>query len=252
LGLHDLPNKINWFKTSLANQHLEMQFECIVADYQTVYISSPFYMKLSKNIQALLEENINLPLSIGKLLEHTGEHAFGMISGLLTLPLMIPIPVPLAGFSTLLGSGVILMGFQLALGFRQPWLPPAITHLELSPIASQKLLKNINRVLLPLERLAQPRLLRLSHSLLLRRLLGLCLAWNATLMALPLPIPFTNLLPAYTILFLVIGTLEFDGLFLLIGYGMTVTTTCFFVSIANLIWDLLLHVTELFTNTTPQ
>ena len=33
--------------------------------------------------------------------------------------------------------------------------------------------------------------------------------------------------PAYTILFLAIGLLEFDGLFILIGYGMTVALTIF-------------------------
>jgi hypothetical protein len=60
-------------------------------------------------------------------------------------------------------------------------------------------------------------------------------------MSLPLPIPLTNLVPAYTILLLAIGLLEFDGLFILIGYGMTVTTTIFFASIAGTIWQLASH-----------
>jgi hypothetical protein len=67
------------------------------------------------------------------------------------------------------------------------------------------------------------------------------LAWDAFLMSLPLPIPLTNLLPAYTILFLAIGLLELDGLFILIGYGMTVATTIFFASIAGTIWQLAYH-----------
>lgn len=57
-------------------------------------------------------------------------------------------------------------------------------------------------------------------------------------MSLPLPIPLTNLLPAYTILFLSIGLLESDGLFILFGYGMTTATTVFFISIAGAIWQL--------------
>jgi hypothetical protein len=60
-------------------------------------------------------------------------------------------------------------------------------------------------------------------------------------MSLPLPIPLTNLVPAYTILFLAIGLLKFDGLFILIGYGMTVATTLFFASIAGTIWQLTSH-----------
>jgi hypothetical protein len=65
-------------------------------------------------------------------------------------------------------------------------------------------------------------------------------------MSLPLPIPFTNLLPAYTILFLAIGLLESDGLFILFGYAMTTATTIFFVSITGTIWQLINHWLDTF------
>ncbi len=38
-----------------------------------------------------------------------------------------------------------------------------------------------------------------------------------------------------------IGLLEFDRLFILIGYGMTAATTIFFASIAGTIWQLVSH-----------
>jgi hypothetical protein len=194
-------------------------------------------MKLSEKLQILLEKYENQPLPLGELLEGAGEQGFGLISGLLTLPLLIP--VPLAGFSTLLGSGAILMGLQLALGFHQPYLPSCIARQKISPTLSQSLLKTLNQVLRPLERFARTRLSAIARNWLLRRFLGLCLAWNAALMALPLPIPFTNQLPAYTILVLSIGIFESDGFLLLVGYGMTVATTIFFASIASAIWALL-------------
>jgi hypothetical protein len=53
-----------------------------------------------------------------------------------------------------------------------------------------------------------------------------------------IPVCLANLVPAYTILFLVIGLLESDGLFVLIGYGLTAATTIFFGSIAGIIWQL--------------
>jgi hypothetical protein len=202
-------------------------------------------MKLSDTIQAILADYPNQPVAIATLLDRTGEQGFGIISGLMTLPLIIPLPVPLAGFSTLMGSGTILMGLQLALGFRQPYLPKSLARLELSPAVSQRLLKNLQRILHPVERLAYRRLLSVSGNPTLRRLLGLCLFWNALLLALPLPIPFTNVLPAYTILFLSIGTLESDGLLILVGYGMTIATTLFFASIASTILALLQHLGQL-------
>jgi hypothetical protein len=195
-------------------------------------------MKLSQILAQLLVEYTDRPLPLSVVLKQVGNSGFGTIAGILTLPMLIPLPIPLAGFSALVGSGIILVGCQLALGYEKPYLPKRITRIELAPAASQKLLVNINRLLQPLERMSRHRFSRFSNSGWGCRITGACLAWDALLMSLPLPIPLTNLVPAYTILFLAIGLLEFDGLFMLIGYGMTVATTIFFASIAGTIWQL--------------
>ena len=198
-------------------------------------------MKLSQILSQLLVEYADQPLPLSVLLKQVGNSGFGTISGILTMPMLIPLPIPLAGFSALVGSGLILVGCQLALGYEKPYLPQRIARIELSPAAFQKILKNVNRLLQPLERMSRHRFSRFSNSLWGCRITGVCLAWDALLMSLPLPIPLTNLIPAYTILFLAIGLLEFDGLFILIGYGMTVVTTIFFASIAGTIWQLTSH-----------
>ena len=198
-------------------------------------------MKLSHTLSQLLVEYTDRPLPLQALLEHAGNNGFGMIAGMLTMPMMIPLPIPLPGFSALVGVGTILVGCQLAIGYTQPYLPQRIARIELSPSASQTLLKNINRLLQPIERMAKQRLPLFSNSWWGYRISGACLACNALLMSLPLPIPLTNLLPAYTILFLAIGLLELDGLFILFGYGMTTVTTLFFASITGAIWQLAIH-----------
>jgi hypothetical protein len=43
----------------------------------------------------------------------------------------------------LVGSGIILVGCQLALGYDKPYLPKRIARIELSPAASQKILNQI-------------------------------------------------------------------------------------------------------------
>jgi hypothetical protein len=198
-------------------------------------------MKLSQTLSGLLVEYANSSLPLHILIQQAGNNGFGMIAGMLTIPMLIPSPIPLAGFSALVGSGIVLIGCQLALGYDKPYLPQRIARQELSPTVSQKLLKNINRLLQPLEKMAKYRFPQFSNSWWGYRVVGICLAWNALLMSLPLPIPFTNLLPAYTILFLAIGLLESDGLFILFGYAMTTTTTIFFASIAGVIWQLVSH-----------
>jgi hypothetical protein len=196
-------------------------------------------MKLSATLRHLLAEYADRALPLGTLIHRTGEQGFGMVSGILTFPLLIPIPIPLPGFSTIFGSGIILVGLQLAIGYSQPYLPQRLAKMELSPSVSKILLDNLQKILSPIERLARHRLSGISRHHIWQRFSGLCMAWNAALMALPLPIPLTNLLPAYSILVLAIGMLELDGLFILIGYGMTTATTIFFASIAGAIWTLI-------------
>ncbi|MGF1603979.1 MAG: exopolysaccharide biosynthesis protein [Thermosynechococcaceae cyanobacterium] len=69
-------------------------------------------IKLSATLRQLLDEHLDQPLVLGTLLQQTGEQGFGIILGLLTLPMVIPLPVPLAGFSTLMGARVALIGLQ--------------------------------------------------------------------------------------------------------------------------------------------
>ncbi len=100
-------------------------------------------MKLSQTLSQLLVEYADRPLPLHALLKQAGNNGFGTIVGMLIIPMLIPIPIPLAGFSALIGGGIILVGCQLALGYDRPLLPQRIDRLELSPAASQKLLKNI-------------------------------------------------------------------------------------------------------------
>jgi len=194
-------------------------------------------MKFSREIQTLLGDYTDKPLSFEVFLQRTGEHGFGMLLALLSLPFLIP--VPLVGISTLLNVGSFLLGMQLGLGFARPWLPQRLVGLQLSPAITTKLLENLNRLLRPLERLIQPRLEVLLLNSLSRRLIGLCIAWCAALSALPLPIPFTNKVPALAMLFLSVGMIEFDGILILIGYATVVATTVLFAALGTVIWEML-------------
>jgi hypothetical protein len=201
-------------------------------------------MKLSLTLKNLLEENSAEPLRIGTILEQTGEQGFGILCGLLIIPMLIPVPIPLAGLSTILSLIPFLLGIQMLLGYQKPTLPKRLMDICLSPKVSNMMLSGLSRALSPLERLAKPRLKRISQQQTFQRFAGLCMAWNAFLMGLPLPFPFTNLVPAYAILALIIGILELDGLFILLGYAMTTATTVFFGSLAGAIWILLQKVIQ--------
>jgi len=47
--------------------------------------------------------------------------------------------------------------------------------------------------------------------------------------------PFTNKVPALAMLFLALGMIEFDGIFILIGYAMVVATTLLYAVLGTII-----------------
>jgi hypothetical protein len=51
---------------------------------------------------------------------------------------------------------------------------------------------------------------------------------NAILLALPLPIPFSNAIPAWMILFQALGHLEEDGFFIVLSYIQTAICLIYF------------------------
>ena len=57
------------------------------------------------------------------------------------------------------------------------------------------------------------------------------MAFLAILLALPLPIPFSNLLAAIPILLISLALLEEDGAFLIAGYVAAIPCTAFFAAL---------------------
>jgi hypothetical protein len=58
---------------------------------------------------------------------------------------------------------------------------------------------------------------------------GILLVFGAAILMAPLPIPFSNVLPAYGILFIAFGTLQRDGWLVIAGYAMYIVTIAYVV-----------------------
>ncbi len=144
---------------------------------------------------------------------------------LIGLPFLTPIPLP--GFSTPFGFVVLLIGAQLGLG-RRPWLPKRILQRELPARFIARLLGAASRLVRWLEVLLRPRLDFLHEQWIYRRIAGTLIMLSGLLLLLPLPIPLTNTLPAFTVVLLAAGAMERDGLFFLAGCAMFVLTLAFF------------------------
>ena len=169
------------------------------------------------------------PVQVEALLEAIGERGFHVLLVLLALPFLTPLPLP--GLSVPFGFIVALVGFHFAAGLK-PWLPQKLLRRELPPQFLAKLLGAASRIVNALEYVLRPRLVFLHDNFFFRRVAGVLLALSGVFLLAPLPIPFTNTLPAWTILFLAAGALERDGLFFVAGCVAFAVTTAYFALLA--------------------
>ncbi len=193
-------------------------------------------LRFSQDIETLLKRLANQPLTIGDILAQTSERSFSLLIVLLALPFLSPVMPP--GLSTIAGAGCILIGLQMALGIRKLWLPRRISRFQFPSKFSSQLLKSLEKVTKFLTKFVRPRISQLAENAYVWRLNGLCIAWLAVLLSLPVSfIPFSNTIPAVAILILAVATLEADGLLLGIGYALTAINTLFFGAIGYLLWQ---------------
>ena len=189
-------------------------------------------LKFSQDIKLLLTKLANKPIEIGEILDETAERGFNLIIGLLVLPFLFPMP---PGLSGVMGIGCSVLGMQMALGRKSPWLPKRVAKLKFPRSLSQQLLKNIRRITVWLEKIVRSRWKQVANNSYTWRSNGCCIAWLSILLM--LPIPFTNPLPAMAILLLAVSTLEADGLLMCIGYFLTLFNTIFFGFIGYALWQ---------------
>ncbi|MBP3973463.1 exopolysaccharide biosynthesis protein [Pseudoxanthomonas spadix] len=149
-------------------------------------------------------------LRLVDILADLQQGAFGMLLFIGTLPSFIPIPGLAGGIS---GPLVMLVGAQLLLGLREPWLPQFIAIRGPARHSVVRFGEVIARPLRWLERMVRPRWPAMLDSRPASAFTGLLLLLLGLLLL--LPIPFTNYLFGLLLLIYVFALLERDGMLLL-------------------------------------
>jgi hypothetical protein len=171
--------------------------------------------KLSLELTDLRIRVAQRPVTLRELLYVLRGRAYMLLVILLTLPFLQPVPLP--GLSTPLGLAICLICLRLALGQR-PWLPKSIQRKMLPAGFVPRVLDLAAKIIGWLERVLRPRWLVLTDHPLIRQLHAFVMFAGASILLLPLPIPFSNNLPAWSILLLACGLLERDGRAIVLGY----------------------------------
>lgn len=149
-------------------------------------------------------------LALDGLLHGLGRSAFGMFLFVSVLPGFVPIP----GFAGVVsGPLVVLIGVQLMVGLRKPWMPGFIARRGPRRSTMTRFCDRITPWMARLERLVRPRLQALTSHRLANVVTGVLLVGLGLLLALPLPM--TNFVFAGTLLLFALALMERDGALLL-------------------------------------
>jgi hypothetical protein len=130
------------------------------------------------------------------------------------------------------GIAISLIGACLAIG-REPWLPRFIMNRRLSTARSDQLLIGAIKVARRLEKFVRPRLPFLHAGPGMLRLIGFGIVIAGVGLMLPLPIPFSNSIPAWAVVLLAVGMMEKDGLCVLLGH-LAVVGSWVFIGVTSI------------------
>ena len=133
-------------------------------------------------------------LTLKQLIELFQDRSHPLIILFLSLPFVQPLP--LFGLSSILGGVIFLSGLFIIFRIK-PWLPVRFQQKMIQKSLVKSCTSTLIKVLNRTEKYIKPRFTFLSTSLPAKIFNGLLIMLFAFLLALPLPIPFTNSVPAY-------------------------------------------------------
>jgi len=170
------------------------------------------HKRVSLVLRAVIDTAPGETISIREIVEAFGERAFGFVIILFSLPNCIPAP---PGMNSVFGLPVLLFAFQLALGFKKPWLPRKIMDKAFRISTFRKIIDIAEPKLARVEKVLRPR-----HTGLFGvrgdRLIGVFAIILALCVIVPLP--GTNWVPSIALVILSMAIMQEDGLVL--GFGV--------------------------------
>jgi len=201
----------------------------------TIPLPNPPPVQLSELLDAVARDCAGLGrLSLGDLILRLDDRAALVLLALFSLPFITPVPT--GGLSMPFGVAAAIIGLGIARGRNPPW-PDRLLRLQLPSGLVGRIASAGSRVWRIVDRLLKPRWAWVAQAAPWRWLHGSIAMISGVLMALPLPIPFSNALPAITLLLLAAGLLQRDGLALVAAQMCFLMTVTFFSVLAWLGWE---------------
>lgn len=196
---------------------------------------------LSSQLGRLAAGFADRPVRLGELTDVLQLRGYNALLIFLAFPFVTPVPLP--GFSTVFGLVIALLGVRMVLA-QKPWLPERLTARQLPARLLPKLLLAASRAFGRLEKLLKPRLFYPEFPAVFQRASGVIIVMCGLLLLLPLPVPFSNAFPAFTIILLAAAGLERDGAVFIAGCVQFILCLGFFAALClsgSEVWQLIFN-----------
>ncbi len=182
-------------------------------------------VRMSQALAAAESSVADSDIALRDLLALLGEQGLLVFCGVLAVPFLLPVTVPM--MSTVFGIPMLLIGFAVMVS-RVPWLPERLLNRRIAAGTARQMLAKVRAWALRFEHLVRPRALALSEGALVNFVNGGLVMFAVGLLMAPLPfVPFVNTLPAAAIILLCFGMAERDGVVIALGWFATLVSTAY-------------------------
>ncbi|MGE4050933.1 MAG: exopolysaccharide biosynthesis protein [Piscinibacter sp.] len=175
----------------------------------------PHKLTLSDMLRELAGDERRERIAVADLLDALGDRALAALLFVFALPNVLPMP---PGTSAILGAPMLFLAAQMAFNMKA-WLPALIARRSMARSDFLTMVERVSPWLERAEKLMKPRLTPLAVGAMESVVGAVCLLMS---LAVFLPIPLGNMLPALAICLLAMGILERDGLWVLAGLATAV------------------------------
>lgn len=173
-------------------------------------------------LKALLKEEKE-GYTIHRITSALGNQSYAVILLLFSLPFAFPITIP--GLSTPFGIALLLLSLRFTI--KKPfWLPHVIAERQIQHKHLKKFVRILEKFLKKMRKIIKPRFPFLFKTSLIT---GALICVQSFFMALPVPLPLTNVFASVPVVLLGLGLLACDGLFILLGYLSSALAITFFI-----------------------
>ena len=170
--------------------------------------------RLTSDLDNLLASAKGRGMTIRQIELQLRGRGFGVLIMLMAMPFVVPI---LPGLSTPFGVAIALMGIRIAT-LRKPWLPSFMLDRHIEERTLKRIVIAIRAFAKRMERIVKPRMRLVLEWPGMPSLIGVAITSGGIVLALPLPVPFSNTLPSLSVLLLAAGMIERDGAVILAGH----------------------------------